>query len=579
MHMKLKLSENMKRVLCGISQFPEENNKMLAKRLSVNTSTVSTARQRLKDRELTEKSYIPSFFNLDMGEIVITTGKFRYQFPYDIRESLIGFITHPELPFLIVTDNTSWMAMSLIPPDISESNNYMERNINEKYIFDMTFDINKSLFEATETSVVRYFDYSNLLCKTFDVNPSPKPDSPQYFWSLGELKRNEKIIINSLLNDSNPSDFQRSQLVGISHPTITKIRKSLIHRGILKAVIKPNLNTFGFTILSWSSIKLEGKNVDPSHLRALCNYPNNILSIYNEKNIFIISVFYDMKDLMQGQKNVDEFMSSAMLSYEDIVFNYFSLENPNFELKTQLSPTTEIFSEPHMEEESIPITLDQEKELFKLLSHFIPNEESMQLIESIKNSIGLIGGKRDPQEDVMSIILELLTEPKHLLSLDETKRMALQKKLIEKLNVIRQLIESGDALSSDLRRKKILIVEDSKAMVDLLKDIFKGAHLNIVGTVDNGQGAFENYKRLSERKKRPDVVLLDIFLKGKNGIDAARMIKDYDPKASIIVLTSSLDSGIKNQMMALGVDEYLIKPVTKSQLLESIKKSISNQRG
>lgn len=577
--MKLKLSENMQRVLCGISQFPDDNNKMLAKRLSVNTSTISTARQRLKDRELTEKSYIPSFFRLDIGEVVVTTGKYRYHFPDEIRESLIGFITHPALPFLIVTDNTSWMAMSLIPPDISESRQYMENRFNDKYIFDMTFDINKARFEAMGTSVVRYFDYSNLLCKTFNVNPSPKPDSSQLYWALDELKRNEKIIINSLINDSTPSDFQRSQNVGISHPTITKIRKSLIQRGILKTVIKPNLNTFGYTILSWYNIKLEGRKVEPNLLRALCNYPNNILSIYNEEDIFIISVFYDMKDLMQGQQKVDEFMSSAMLSYEDVVFNYFSLENPNFALRTRLTPTTDIFSEVQKEIEKVPVAINQEEELIRLLSQFISEKESLQLTETIKGSMGMIGGKKNPSEDVMSIILELLTEPKHLLSIEETERMTLQGKLIEKLNTLRGMIESEEALSSDLKRKRILIVEDSKAMVDLLKDIFIGANLNVVGAVDNGQDAFDNYKRLSERQKKPDVVLLDIFLKGKNGIEAARMIKDYDPKASIIVLTSSLDSRIKNQMMALGVDEYLIKPVTKSQLLDSIKQSISSRRG
>jgi two-component system chemotaxis response regulator CheY len=577
--MKLKLSENMKRVLCGISQFPDDNNKMLAKRLSVNTSTISTARQRLKNRDLTQKSYLPSFFNLDMGEVVVTTGKYRYQFPDDIRDSLIGFITHPALPFLIVTDKTSWMAMGLIPPEISESRRYMQSKFNDKYIFDMTFDINKARFEAVNTSVIRYFDYSNLLCKTFNVNPSPKQDISHISWDIDELKRNEKIIINSLINDSAPSDFQRSQLVGISHPTITKIRKSLITRGILKTVIKPNLSTFGFSILAWYNIKLEGKEVDGNLLRSLCHYPNNIFSIYNEDNIFIMSVFYDMGDLVRGQQKVDEFMSSTMLSYEDIVFNYFSLENPNFVLKTQLIPTTEIFSEAYKEEEKIPVAIDQEDELIKLLSQFFSEDESLKLTETIKSSMGLNGGKRNPPEDVMSIILELLTEPKHLLPIEETERMALQGKLIEKLNTLRGVIETGEALSSDLKRKRVLIVEDSKAMVDLLKDIFKGANLNVVGAVDNGQSAFDNYKRLSEHKKRPDVVLLDIFLKGKNGIDAARMIKDYDPKASIIVLTSSLDSRIKNQMMVLGVDEYLIKPVTKSQLLDSIKKSISSRRG
>jgi two-component system chemotaxis response regulator CheY len=568
----------MKRVLCGISQYPDDNNKMLARRLSVNTSTISTARQRLKDRNLTEKSYIPSFFNLDMGEVVVASGKYRYSFPDDIRESIIGFVTHPALPFLIVTDNTSWMVMGIIPPDMSESQKDISSSFGDKYIYDMTFDLNNLRFKTHSTKVTRYFDYSHLLCKTFNVNPGPLRNNHGSEWAVDELKRNERIILNSLISDSEPSDFQRSQRIGISHPTITKIRKSLIERGIIKTIVKPNLGVFGYSIFAWFNIKHEGRSVEKSILANLCSYPNNILSIYNDDNIFVLSVFDDMKDLMQGQKKIDDFMSSAMISYEDFASNYFSLENPGFDLKSSLTPANQLFTEIPINQ-SLEPSVDQEVRLNKILSEFLSQSDVQSITGAIKKSVNSKDQKKNPSENTMSMILELLTEPSYLAHLKMDKRLALQAKLIEKLNALRGLIEIEGPMTTELKRKRILIVEDSKPMVELLKDMFKDANLNVLGAVDNGQGAFDLYKKYSERKQRPDIVLIDIFLKGLNGIEATRMIKDFDPKASIIVLTSSLDSRIKNQMTTMGVDEYLIKPVTKAQLLGSIEQVVSKRKG
>ncbi len=576
--MKIKLSENMKRILCGISQYPDDNNKMLAKRLSVNTSTISTARQRLKDRNLTQKSYLPSFFNVDLGKVVICAGKYRYQFPDEIRESIMGFVTHPALPFLTLSDNISWLVMGLVPPEMRNSDNIASSGFEEKYIYDMTFDVNRFMFETLNTNVRRYFDYSHLLCKTLDINLSIKNNIHKSSWTLDELKKNEKIILKSLINDSDPSDFQRSQNVGISHPTITKIRKSLISRGIIKTVMKPNLDTFGFGILSWFNIRFDGKSIESEALNSLCSYPNNILSLYNENDIFILSVFYDMKDLMRGQQRVEEFLSSEMISYENIAFNYFSLENPTFTQRTKMSPATQLFSELPEGEDIEIISSSPSDELNLLLKGFVSEDEAGSIMEAIAKNTGLKDQKGLSTESTISMILELLTEPRYISSLEKTNRMALQARLIDKLNTLRGMLRTEETFASNANRKRILIVEDSKAMVEMLKDIFHEANLNVVGAVEDGQSAFDLYKKLTDRNKRPDIVLMDVFIKGINGIEATRMIKEYDPSARIIVLTSSLDNKIRNQINAIGVEDYLIKPVTKSQLISRIERTLSQRR-
>ena len=129
------------------------------------------------------------------------------------------------------------------------------------------------------------------------------------------------------------------------------------------------------------------------------------------------------------------------------------------------------------------------------------------------------------------------------------------------------------------KEKKVLIVEDSRAMVELLTDIFNEVDYRIVGTVDNGQDAIALYMKLLEEKNRPDVVIMDIVINGLDGIDATRKIKEYDPHSNIIVLTSTLDHKVKRKMRSLDVYDYLIKPVSKHQLINSIEQSIAKNRG
>jgi len=174
------------------------------------------------------------------------------------------------------------------------------------------------------------------------------------------------------------------------------------------------------------------------------------------------------------------------------------------------------------------------------------------------------------------LILELLIEPKYLAHLEEKKRVELQKRLIENLNHYRSMIEEKKQFIS--KNKKVLIVEDSKPTVALLKDMLQDANFTILGSVDDGDRAFEFYKNLTKNNNKPDIVIMDIFLKSVNGIKATKMIKDFDPQANIVVLTSSVDRKIKDQATKIGVEDYLTKPVTKAQLIDTLEKILAKNK-
>jgi len=114
---------------------------------------------------------------------------------------------------------------------------------------------------------------------------------------------------------------------------------------------------------------------------------------------------------------------------------------------------------------------------------------------------------------------------------------------------------------------KILLVDDDIALRDVLKTML--ADFNVI-EADNGKDAVELYKTL-----KPDVVLMDIVMPEKNGIEATKEILEFDPNAKILAITAYAKSKAA-EMMEAGAKEVISKPIKKSELIELIMQYVNN---
>jgi two-component system, OmpR family, response regulator len=118
-------------------------------------------------------------------------------------------------------------------------------------------------------------------------------------------------------------------------------------------------------------------------------------------------------------------------------------------------------------------------------------------------------------------------------------------------------------LPSKTATKKILIVEDEGEMCLLL---------NIL--LDQKEMELDHVKYLSNaieylEKQTPSVVLLDNKLPDGFGVDFISYIKSNYPSTKVIMI-SGFDSSAKDVALENGADDYIEKPFTKGQLVESI---------
>ena len=121
---------------------------------------------------------------------------------------------------------------------------------------------------------------------------------------------------------------------------------------------------------------------------------------------------------------------------------------------------------------------------------------------------------------------------------------------------------------------KIVMADDHEVVRAGLKRLLSiDKSINILAIGQNGDEAIKLVKEY-----KPDVVLLDILMPIKNGIEAVREIKEFEFHTCVVMLTAYEDSYHLEQAMAAGADGYLAKDIGAKELIESIKSVIHGER-
>ena len=111
----------------------------------------------------------------------------------------------------------------------------------------------------------------------------------------------------------------------------------------------------------------------------------------------------------------------------------------------------------------------------------------------------------------------------------------------------------------------VLIADDSEFMRNLLREILEEDH-EIIGEAENGVEAVELYQA-----EEPDLVMMDIVMPIRDGIEATTEIKNDDPDATVIMCTSVGQEEKMKEAVRAGADGYITKPFQKPSVIEAIR--------
>ncbi|MCR5119000.1 MAG: response regulator [Lachnospiraceae bacterium] len=116
---------------------------------------------------------------------------------------------------------------------------------------------------------------------------------------------------------------------------------------------------------------------------------------------------------------------------------------------------------------------------------------------------------------------------------------------------------------------KILVVDDAAFMRMMIKDILTKNGYEVAGEAENGAVAVSKYAEL-----KPDLVLMDITMPEKDGIQALKDIKASDGGAKVIMCSAMGQQAMVIEAIQSGARDFIVKPFQADRVIEAVKKVV-----
>jgi DNA-binding NarL/FixJ family response regulator len=128
------------------------------------------------------------------------------------------------------------------------------------------------------------------------------------------------------------------------------------------------------------------------------------------------------------------------------------------------------------------------------------------------------------------------------------------------------MLDAEHASLASVGRASVLVVDDHALLRTGVANIInQEPDLQVIAEASNGQEAIAAFERY-----RPDVTLLDLRMPVMEGVEAVRQIRERDPLAKVIVLTTyDTDEDISRALKA-GAKAYVLKDISADLLIECI---------
>lgn len=122
---------------------------------------------------------------------------------------------------------------------------------------------------------------------------------------------------------------------------------------------------------------------------------------------------------------------------------------------------------------------------------------------------------------------------------------------------------------------KLLIVDDEAIIIRGIRSFvnFEALFISEVFEASNGEAALEMFKM-----HQPDLILADINMPKMNGLDFAAAVKDLKPDVKIALVTGYDYFDYALTALKAGVDDYVLKPVSKKDIEQTLQKLIQKRQ-
>jgi len=128
-------------------------------------------------------------------------------------------------------------------------------------------------------------------------------------------------------------------------------------------------------------------------------------------------------------------------------------------------------------------------------------------------------------------------------------------------------------VTSGRQLKTAIVVDDNPDVLSLFVELLELKHFQVVGTGRNGKDAVAQYEKL-----RPDITFLDVVMPNTDGLYALDLIREMDPNAIVIMITTDLSQDTAKRLEDLRATAVVYKPFDINDLVKVVHEIESDTR-
>lgn len=120
---------------------------------------------------------------------------------------------------------------------------------------------------------------------------------------------------------------------------------------------------------------------------------------------------------------------------------------------------------------------------------------------------------------------------------------------------------------------KVLFVDDHEMVrIGISSYLSTQSDIDVIGEGKSGKDAIEKAHEL-----KPDLILIDLLMDDMDGVEATEQVKKDLPNIKVVMLTSYIEDNEVYRALDSGVDSYILKTTSASDIAEAIRKTYNNE--
>lgn len=119
---------------------------------------------------------------------------------------------------------------------------------------------------------------------------------------------------------------------------------------------------------------------------------------------------------------------------------------------------------------------------------------------------------------------------------------------------------------------KLVIVDDAPFIREVIRHTLNNTGIEVVGEAQDGEDAIEVV-----RQAKPQVVLMDLVMPRKSGIEATREIIAEHPDIKIVACSTLDQETMVMKVLEAGACNYVVKPFNREDLLKAIRSAVGQE--